>query len=263
MKSFLGFNRPVITTMLKGIENHEILSKKEILFQIEEALKSGTDAFGFQIEMLPTAERTVSDFKDIFSAMGDKPAYITDYRRCNVNESVQSDEELTEEMLLALECGATLFDVRGDLFDPQPDEFTTDEKAVARQIELINTIHSMGKEALISTHTLQYTTPQRVLEIMKAHQDRGADISKLVASAGTREEEFQAFENLFMLSRQLKIPYLYLVNGENCSRHRRLSPSLGNCLFLCAVDGVESGTQPHMSEAKTILTNSGFADLHW
>lgn len=255
MKSFLGFNRPVITTMLKGV------NKKEILSEIDLGLKQGTDAFGFQIEMLPAAERTASDFKDVFSAMGDKPAYITDYRRCNISEREQTDEELTEEMLLALDCGATLFDVRGDLFDPRPDEFSDNEKAVARQIELINMIHSMGKEVLLSTHTLQYTTPERTLEIMKTHEARGADITKLVADASTDEEEYQAFENIFMLKRALEIPFLYLVNGKNNLRHRRMGPSLGSCMFLTAADGVEGGNQPPMSVAKAILSGTGFKDL--
>ncbi len=255
MKSFLGFNRPVITTMLKG------KNKKELMLEIDAANLQGTDAFGFQIDMLPTAERTAADFKDIFAAMGDKPAYITDYRRCNISERAQSDEELTEEMLLALESGATLFDVRGDLFDPHPDEFTDNEKAVARQIELANTIHSMGKEVLFSTHTLQYTTPQRTLEIMKAHEERGADITKLVADASTDEEESQAFENIFMLKRELKIPFLYLVNGAKNLRHRRMGPSLGCCMFLTAADGVEGGNQPPMSVAKAILSGTGFDNL--
>ncbi len=256
MKSFLGFNRPVITTMLKGKD------KKELMAEINTALGEGTDAFGMQIEILPTAERTAGDFKDLFDAMGDKPVYITDYRRCNISERVQTDEELTEEMLLALDCGATLFDVRGDLFDPQPDEITFNEKAVGRQIELIKTIHAMGKEVLMSTHTLQYTTPQRVLEIMKAHEARGADICKLVANADTEEEELQAFENLFKLSRELKAPFLYLVNGSKHLRHRRLSPALGNYLFLSTIDGVEDGgAQPPSSIAKSILREIGFTDL--
>lgn len=39
-------------------------------------------------------------------------------------------------------------------------------------------------------------------------------VGKLVTNADTDEEEFQAFENLFALSRGLKVPYLYLINGK-------------------------------------------------
>lgn len=247
MKTFLGFNRPVLTTMLKG------KSKKELMFEIDVALLQGTDAFGMQIDLLPTKERTKSDLKDLFDAMGDKPAYITDYTRGNISETPQSDEELVEEMLLALDCGATLFDLRADTFDRQPDEFSTNEKAIARQMEVAKTVHSMGKEVLMSTHTLKYTTPQRVMEIMKAQEARGADICKLVTNADTDEEEFQAFENLFALSRELKVPYLYLINGKKNLRHRRLSSALGNYLFLTTIDGKDGVTQPPLSVAKAML----------
>ena len=247
MKTFLGYDRPVITTMLKG------KSKKELMFEIDVAKLQGTDAFGLQIDLLPVAERNASDFKDLFDAMGDKPAYITNYTRGNISERKQSDEELIEEMYLALSCGATLFDLRADTFDRKPDEFSTDEKAIARQIEVVKNVHSMGKEVLMSTHTLKYATPERVMEIMKAQQTRGADICKLVTNADTDEEEFQAFENLFALSRELKVPYLYLINGQKNLRHRRLSPALGNYLFLTTIDGKNGVTQPPLSVAKAML----------
>ena len=255
MKTFLGFNRPVLTTMLKG------KNKTELMFEIDVALQQGTDAFGMQIDLIPTAERTQSDFKDLFDAMGDKPAYITNYTRGNVSEKPQTDEELIEEMYLALQCGATLFDLRTDTFDRQSDEFSTDEKAIARQIEVAKTVHSMGKELLMSTHTLKYTTPERVMEIMKAQEARGADICKLVTNADTDEEEFQAFENLFNLSRQLNKPYLYLINGEKNLRHRRLSSALGNYLFLTTIDGKDAITQPPLSIAKAMLRTVEIKDL--
>ena len=58
MKTFLGYNRPVLTTMLKG------KCKKELMFEIEVARLQGTDAFGMQIDLLPTVERNRSDLKD-------------------------------------------------------------------------------------------------------------------------------------------------------------------------------------------------------
>ena len=255
MKTFLGYNRPVLTTMLKG------KCKKELMFEIDVARLQGTDAFGMQIDLLPTVERNRTDLKDLFDAMGDKPAYITNYTRGNISEKPQSDEELVEEMYMALECGATLFDLRADTFDRQPDEFSTDEKAIARQMEVVKTVHSMGKEVLMSTHTLKYTTPERIMEIMKAQEARGADICKLVTNADTDEEEFQAFENLFALSRGLKVPYLYLINGEKNLRHRRLSSALGNYLFLTTIDGKDGITQPPLSVAKAMLNTIEIKDL--
>ena len=53
--------------------------------------------------------------KRIFSACAGRPRYVTSYR---TGENIgMTDEECVELLLLALECGATLFDVMGDLYD--------------------------------------------------------------------------------------------------------------------------------------------------
>lgn len=255
MLTFLNFDRPIITTMLKGDNT------KTLIREIESAQKEGTDAFCFEIEIMESKYRNASDFKDIFSVMGDKPCYITNYRRGNVCEYEQSDEELTEEMLLALQCGATLFDVRGDLYDPCPLEFTYDETAVKRQMELIDTVHKMGKEVIMSTHTLKYMTEAEVIKIAKAQEMRGADIAKVVTAGETVTEELDNLATTIKLNSELKIPYLFLSIGANCKKHRLLGPSLGCSLFLSVAKGVEGGAQPPMEKAKEILTTLGYTNL--
>ena len=48
-------------------------------------------------------------------------------------------------------------------------------------------IHENGGEVLMSSHTWQYLTPEQTLNIAKAHEARGADITKVVACANTEE----------------------------------------------------------------------------
>ncbi len=255
MATFLNFQRPVITTMLKGDNTATLIN------EIVAAKEEGTDAFCFEIEIMKSQYRTAGDFKDIFSAMGDKPAYITNYRRGNVCEREQSDEELTEEMLLALDCGATLFDVRGDLFDPCPLEITYNETAVRRQIELVDTVHKMGKEVLMSTHTLKYMSEAEVLKIAKAQEARGVDIAKVVTAGDSEAEEYANLATNIKLKEELKIPYLFLSIGGHCKKHRLLGPSLGCSLFLSVAKGTDGGAQPPMEKAKQILTALGYNDL--
>ena len=255
MATFLNFNRPVITTMLKGDNTGTLIN------EIKAAKEEGTDAFCFEIEIMKKECRTESDFKDIFSAMGDKPAYITNYRRGNVCEYEQSDEELTEEMLLALDCGATLFDIRGDLYDPCPLEITYDETAIKRQMKLVDTVHKMGKEVLMSTHTLKYMSEAEVLKIAKAQEARGVDIAKVVTAGETEGEEYSNLATTLKLREELKIPYLFLSIGANCKKHRLLGPSLGCSLFLSVAKGTDGGAQPPMEKAKEILTTLGYKNL--
>ena len=49
----------------------------------------------------------------------------------------QSDEQLTEDLLMAFECGAKLCDIREDLFDRCIGELTVNDKAVEKQQKLI------------------------------------------------------------------------------------------------------------------------------
>lgn len=255
MASFLNFSRPIITTMLKSDNT------KELIAEIKTAKKEGTDAFCFEIEVFKPEFRTERDFKEIFAAMGDKPAYITNYRRGNLSEREQSDEELTEEMLLALECGATLFDVRGDLYDPNPLEITYNEKAVERQKELIKLVHKMGKETLMSTHTLKYIPEAEVLKIAKAQESRGVNIAKVVTAADNEEQELSNFSISLKLKQEMNIPYLFLCIGSHCAKHRLLGPTLGSHMFLSTAEGVFGGSQPPMKKAKAILNALGYTDL--
>lgn len=253
MSIFLSNDRPVITAMLKS------KSVPEILQEIENAHKQGAEAFGLQIELLKPEDRTRQNFTDIFQSMGDKPAYITNYIRDNVHPIPQSDDELTEEMLVALECGGKLCDVRGDLYCRSPYEITDDDKAIQKQQDLIREIHRMGGEVLMSSHMLEFARKERVLEIAKMHQERGTDISKIVTMADSEEEMFENFEINLLLQRELAIPSLFLCNGTHCYKHRRLGPLLGSCMFLTKENSRKPEPQPYIIEAQKILADAGYS----
>ncbi|MBQ4154689.1 MAG: type I 3-dehydroquinate dehydratase [Clostridia bacterium] len=254
MKSFLGYNRPVITTMLKST------TIKDVIIDIESALKEGTDAFCLQLEKFDPLEKNEANLKEVFATMGDKPCYITNYRRDNFNKNVPSDEELTEEMLFALSCGATLFDVRSDLFDPRPDEneITFNENAVRKQIELIKEVHRLGGEVIMSAHTFRFNPYNEILEIAKAQEERGADIVKIVTSAETEEELQAHFEATLNLNKDINKPTLFLCNGSYSRKHRLLGPVLSSSLYLSVQQGKPCGFQPTMADAKQILKTIGY-----
>lgn len=254
MNSFLNWQRPVITTMLKPNNT------KDLVRDIAAALNEGTDAFCLEIELMKTECRTATDFKDIFAAMEGKPAYITDYRRLNINDKVQSDEELTEEMLFAfsLADNVKLFDIRGDLFDPSPDEITYNEKAVLKQIELAKEVHRLGGEVLMSSHPLRFMPYDDLLKIAKAQSERGVDIVKIVTLAESEKELDANMTATLKLKNDLDKKFLFLCGGSHCKKHRLLGPAMGNCLFLSVQQGIDGGPQPQMSDAKKILETLGY-----
>lgn len=249
MSLFLEHTKPLITTMLKPDNT------KDLVRDITAALKEGTDAFCLEIELMKTKYRTATDFKDIFGAMENKPCYITDYRRLNINDTVQSDEELTEEMLFAFSLAENvkLFDIRGDLFDPSPDEITYNEKAIEKQIDLANEVHKMGGEVLMSSHPLRFLPYEEVLKIAKAQAERGVDIVKIVTLADSRDELISNFETTIKLNRELEKQFLFLCGGSHCKKHRLIAPLITNSLFLSVQRGIDGGPQPQMDDAKKIM----------
>ena len=86
INSFLGHNRPIITTILASDNMTDIIS------EINRSLADGTEAFCFPIERLKVEYRNRQDFADIFQSMQGKPAYITNYRRHNISPLEQSDK---------------------------------------------------------------------------------------------------------------------------------------------------------------------------
>jgi 3-dehydroquinate dehydratase len=221
----LNTNTPFITEMVQ-VPTADLAEKK-----IRNAIKDGATAIGFQMGHLQKQYRTKETLSAIFAAAGDKPVYFTNYRGA-LNEGM-TDEELADGLLFGLDCGATLIDVMGDTFCPTPEELTTNEQAIKKQIQLIDEIHKKGGEVLMSSHVYEYRPPERVLEIALAQQKRGADIVKIVTGASTQEQQLKNLEICHLLKKELDVPFLFLSGGEYSYLHRTIGPALGVCTWLC------------------------------
>ena len=244
-KTFLNCEKPTITAMVQADNPDRI---KEL---IDKCLPEGAEAFGMQFEQMKPEYRTREVYEDLFS-YSDKPLYVTNYR-LKYNEE-KSDEELAEELLELAECGATLCDVMGDLYDRQPDEVAVSEEAIKKQMELIDELHKKGAEVLMSSHIFKFTSAERVLEIALEHQRRGADISKIVTQAHSTEEEIENLRILNLLKEKVDIPVLFLYNGHS-RVFRKISGEYGNCMYLCVYEYDEFATsgQPLLADVKPIV----------
>lgn len=149
--------------------------------------------------------------------------------------------------------GATLIDVMGDLYSKHPEELTDDETAIKKQMDLIDKLHSLGAEVLMSSHLCKYAPAERVLEIAIEQKRRGADIIKIVTAANTMEQQIENLRITDLLKRELGAPFLFLSGGE-CSIHRRLGIKLGCCMSLCVYehDALSTPMQPLLSTMKTV-----------
>ena len=254
MLKFTGTVIPSITVMLKSTRKEELIS------EIGRSLAEGAESFCLLYESLDKEAKTDESIREIMAAMENRPIYVTNYIR-NSTDPHQTDGDRAARLLELFDMGASLIDIRTDMFCPSPDEVTEEPSAVEKQIKLIEKIHSRGGEVIMSSHIFRYTPPEEVLRIAKLQEARGADIAKIVTVADTEKELNDAFGTLSLLKSSLSIPFLYLINGKMCAKHRMLSGVLGSCIYLCRENSYTGDTQPTVEEVKEIIKRTSRGEI--
>ena len=247
--TFLWHDKPLKTVMI--IKR----TPAEIIDEIALARASGADAVGFQLEQLLPEYHNEESYSAIFKAAGNLPSYFTFYR-CPGNNPRYTDEQIGEELKKMIKCGGTIADIMGDLYCRTEGELTDNAEAIAKQKKLIEEIHAIGGEVLMSSHVLKYVPSDRVMEIANAHKDRGADICKIVTGA---ENDTQQIDNLMIidrLKRELGLPFLFLCGG-NCDVLRRFGGRFGCCMWLCVYrhDDLAVKTQPTIVQVSAAMNS--------
>ena len=243
-KSFLNREQAMLTVMVQAGDPDRV---KELM---NLSTPLGAEGFGVQLERMKPEYKKQEIYKELIDHT-DLPVYVTNYRTYE-NEG-RTDEDLAEELLKIADHGKILCDVMGDYFDPQPGELTVDPAAVEKQKQLIAQLHKKGAEVLMSSHVFTYTPAERVLEIALAHQERGADIAKIVTGAETMEQQLENLKIIQLLKEKLNIPFLFLCVGE-CGLLRRIGGQLGCCMYLCVYEHDDYATpaQPLLTDVKVL-----------
>ena len=238
---------PVVVGMIKS------LSEKGIFEEVERIRQDGADAYGFQLEGVHEGSKTPEAIERILSFMSDKPIYFTNYMRRNSTPGI-TWERLEREITFAAQRGASLIDIPGDMYSSSDMELTYDNLAIEKQIRLIERLHTMGADVLMSSHVLRFVDSDTVLSIALEHERRGADVSKIVINTDTRDELGDAFIASVKLSKMIKAGTLLLCNGEEARTHRYLGPLFGSALLLATENGISGRQdQPTIEEAKKIV----------
>ena len=246
-KSFLGYNRALITPILSS--NTEV----ELINEIQECLEEGAEAFTLLIERLPLELRREEKLKKFFTAMQDKPIYVACYENGDVVR--ETDVERAEHLVRAIEWGATMVDIRGDMFASCETEITFDEYAVKKQKQLVQRIHGMGGEIIMSTHfrkngAFSFLPKEKVVSVAKAQEERGTDIVKIITNANNEIELEQNFQTLLTLKKEIKKPTVFLCNGTHCIRHRFAAPLIGSPIAFTKAERYITPNLPYPSNRK-------------
>lgn len=251
--SFLNQPRPIVTAMV--LKDNPDTAR----YCIKNSIYDGADALGVQLCRLKREFKTEAHYRNIFAAAGQRPIYITNYRSCE--NTGMTDEECMEGLITALGCGATMGDVMGDIFDKGADkELTYKSEAVDGQKRIIDRIHDMGKEVLISSHVMRFITAEEVLEIAYQQRKRGADVVKIVTASNSDEELCENLRITALLKKELDCPFLYLSGGTHSKLHRMVGAQLGCLTYLAVHEHDEQAvpTQPTVRAAKAVRDNLDF-----
>lgn len=227
--SFLNHDHALLCAMILCETPEECIRK------IQKSLDAGAEAFGIQLDHLRREYRNRETLAEIFSACAGRPIYATSYR--GRHSQGYTDEQCAELLLLALDAGATLLDVVGDLFGAHPVdlELTEDPVAIEKQKALIAEIHRRGGEVLISCHTNRSTTLEENLHIARSQTERGADVCKIVNQSSSVNEIPGYLEAIQRILAESDRKLLFLVGGPG-RIIRWIGQNFGVCMVLCVVE---------------------------
>lgn len=183
-----------------------------------------------------------------------------------------SEEERVESFLRAVEAGADGVDIQSYTYDlpskqgfvgedkysftkGNPKEIVTDKAIIAKQSTLIEKVHAMGAEVLLSCHPRIPMKAAQVVDLALFLEDRNPDVIKIVTRAETEEDLVESFRTMHLLKKAIKTPITYHAAGKYGMLSRLINPVLGGHMAFC-VDGFNAGStmeQVPLQSAKMII----------
>lgn len=248
--AFTVLSKPAVTCILAQP------SPEDAIAAIRNGEFAGADAFAIHLRM-EKALLTQENFKKIAQSTA-KPVMFLLYRGDVGSWPTQaSDEERVELLKLAIRAGGAAVDFPADTFDASPREISRNPVAIDKQRRAIEDVHALGGEVVMSSHIAEALSTDEVLEHMLSVEKRGADFAKIVTVADTEEQYVDAVNTTLALRRELRVPFIHLINGKFALAHRFLAPKLGSAITFC-VERYSANfvtSQPPVQNMKNVLSN--------
>ena len=178
-----------------------------------------------------------------------------------------SEEERVASYLRAVEAGAAGIDMQGYTYHlpsksgfcgedrysftkGNPKEIVTDEAIISKQCELIEKVHAMGAEVLLSCHPGIVMNCEQVVELALFLEKRNPDIIKIVTYAENEDDLTESIKTMMVLKKEIKTPISYHTNGNAGMLSRIINPLLGGQIAFC-VDRYNEGSTMEQIDLKT------------
>lgn len=249
--SFVNLPKPFIVSVITETDPaHAIATIRNSEFD-------GAQAYDLHLRSLERKYHNEADLERIIKSTH-RPVMLINYRGDAMWQNNATDEELVQSHLIGVRAGASACDIMGDLFDPSPLQLTKNPQAIDRQKKLIDQIHSMGAEVIMSTHTFGvHMSTEQAVEQLTELQSRGADMVKLAETLTSEDDLLEAYRTTVELKRNLKVPFIHICMGQYGKLHRFVGPMMGSSLIFC-VQNYQPGAlmdQPLVHAAKKVFDN--------
>ena len=228
-----------------------VVKEKRILdavAEIKNCMYDGADMIDLHLSCLEGTDR--ESLEKIISRSS-VPVLALNYNGTYEGTDAGFDEEARVASLLrAVEAGAAGIDMQGYTFDlpsktafcgediysftkGNPREIVTDAAIISKQCELIEKVHSMGAEVLLSCHPNVVMSSDQVVELALFLEKRKPDIIKIVTKATCEDDLAESIRAMLLLKKELKTPVAYHANGKPGVASRIINPLLGGQIAFC------------------------------
>ena len=268
MKRLSEITAPAIAGVIREEDTRSAIA------EIKNCLYDGADMIDLHMSCLQ--DTSLQSLKSIIQS-SKLPVLALNYNnKCDWSAAGYTEEEREELFLRAVEAGASGVDIQGYTYDlpsknafcgedkysftkGNPKEIVTDEKIIQKQCELIERIHGMGAEVLLSCHPNIPMNCEQVVDLALFLEKRNPDIIKIVTTANTDEEMIESIKTMVALKKEIKTPISYHAAGSKGKLSRVLNPVLGGQIAFCVDRYSKSSTmeQPDLKTVETIVKNFG------
>lgn len=269
-KSIVSLQKPVYAGVIKE------RTVKTAVAAIHNCVYKGATGIDLHLSCLDEEFKTIENIRKIVNA-SKIPVIALNYNLSYDNGFYEStEEERTSLLLKAAEAGAAAVDIQGYTFDllskngfnlkennnysfakGNPKEIVVDDETISKQIELINKVHGLGAEVILSIHPGIPMAMEQVVDLALFVEKRSPDIIKIVTLAETDEQMIDAFKTMIKLKKEVKTPVSYHCSGSRGALTRIINPILGGSIVFCNERYTLNSdhNQPLLETAKVIIDN--------
>lgn len=258
-KSFAKLPSPVLAGVVRQT------TTKGAIAQIKNCMYEGAGMIDLHMSCLEDSSQ--AELEKIITST-DLPVLALNYNHTyQWGNAGLSEEEREESFLRAVAAGAAGVDIQGYTYHVpsksgfcgedrysftkgQPKEVVTDPAIIEKQCALIEKIHQMGAEVLLSCHPGIYMDAQQVVELALFLQERNPDVIKIVTRAENQQQMLESLKAMVLLKDKVSIPVTYHAAGKAGRLTRVLNPALGGHMAFC-VDRFNEGSTMEQADLRT------------